>query len=83
LLIALCHLALLVLVLALLWWFQTTPAAVQASAQQVLASRPVGTFLFLGGSIASAAALYWRLAVWVHRAASVGWLYRYLTKGLF
>ena len=82
-LIAVAHLALCVMALACLWWFQVQPSGLLAAAQRVIASRPVGAFLFLGGSIATAAGLYWKLAAWIHRASSRGWLYGYLTKGLF
>jgi hypothetical protein len=79
-LLALAHLALLCLLLLAAWVFQVTPAETGAWLMALAHTKALSTFLWLGGSLLGAAALYWKLIRWAHRASYSGWLFRYLNK---
>ena len=81
-LIALAHLALVVIALALCWLNGVTAADVAAAYQQVRQSWPVEVLSFVGVSAASLlAAWLWAMRK-VQRAVGGMWLANYLMKDL-
>ncbi len=76
------HLALLIVMLAALWWFQVTPAAVETAAIAVLSSSPVSAAQALGLSIAGAAAAYLAAAKWIWKKTAAKWLFAHILQDI-
>lgn len=79
---AVAHLAVGFLALALLWWFQVTPAATATWISHALESPLPKTYATLGGSVLAIAAGYLWILRRVHRWAGSGLVFDYLLKGV-
>ena len=79
--IAIAHLLVAVVLLAVLWWTQATPADVQTALHAWIESKPAVAAATLGVSALGILGGYWKLVKWAHRASSSGWLFRYLMRG--
>ena len=81
-LIALAHLALVVIALALCWLNGVTASDVATAYQQVRQSWPVEVLSFVGMSAATLFAAWLWVMRKVQKASSATWLTTYLMKGL-
>lgn len=82
LVIALLHLALAVIALALLWVLQVQPTEIAATLRAWSNSSALGVASALGASLLTVGWGYWRLARLAHGSVGRGPIYRYLSKGL-
>lgn len=81
-LIALAHLALVVIALATCWFLGVTAADVVAAYLRVRQSMPVEVLSFVGVSAGTVVALWLWAMRKLQKAVAGGWLFAYLMKGL-
>lgn len=78
--IAIAHLLLLDVLIALFWWFQVTPEVFSTAFLHMLESKPAALAGLIGVSLLGTAGLYWKLVRWAHKASGSGWLFQYVMQ---